>query len=136
MKEILEKQLFYDFPLLYDQQVDVDPLCRGFNFDCGDGWYYIIQELSQRLYPLVAKCRDFDSNPMVSQVYQKNGSLMFDMAFATDEMCDLITEYEDLSGITCEICGEDGELRYLHHHYVTRCDKHKDVYDIDPRESI
>jgi hypothetical protein len=60
--------------------------------------------------------------PRASQVKEKFGTLRFYMISETDEMSKLISEAEAKSAITCEFCGEPGELRNTGW-YITLCDK-------------
>lgn len=112
-----EKQaiLYHDFPLLFE---DV-------NFECGDGWYELIRELSTKLSPLVEKsrmtCNEYDIYPSVEQVNESYGSLRFCMGNPTDEMQDLIHEAEDHSQDICELCGEEGNIDFSKYWVVTRC---------------
>ena len=59
--------------------------------------------------------------PRASQVKEKYASLRFYMTSASNEMYDLIREYERKSTITCEDCGAPGKLRGGRY-YVTQCD--------------
>ena len=59
--------------------------------------------------------------PCASQVKEKFGLLRFYMTSATDEMYDLIREYENKSAHICEGCGAPGKLRG-DTWYVTQCD--------------
>lgn len=130
MKENLEKQLFNDFPLLYDKDADIRNSCMCFGFECGDGWYDLIWDLSERLYPLVEKfgereLEEYEFHPKATQVKEKFGELRFYMDGCTDEMYDLITEYEEKSSKICEICGQSGEIDYKEKWLSARCEKHR-----------
>lgn len=130
MKEILEKQLFDDFPLLYEKATDIRSSCMAFGFECGDGWYELIRELSEKLCPLVEKAKrklsdEFEFEPKASQVKEKYGELRFYMDYATDEMFDLICEYEDRSGKICEVCGKPGGIDYTQKWLSARCEEHR-----------
>jgi hypothetical protein len=131
MREELEKQLFDDFPLLYDRKADYRSSCMGFGFECGDGWYGLIRELSEKLYPLVvdmhSRPQEYDMYPTASQVKEKFGELRFYMNCASDEMYDLINHYEDVSGKVCEVCGSNGEIDYSEKWLSSRCDQHRKV---------
>ena len=76
--------------------------CMAFGFECGDGWFDIIWDLSAKLEPL---------GVIASQVKEKYGTLRFYVYNATDEAWDLIDAAEELSGHTCEVCGKPGEER-------------------------
>jgi hypothetical protein len=94
MKSELEEKLFTDFPLLFEKNADIRTSCMGFGFECGDGWYELLRELCERLYPLVEKIvpDEFGYSCRASQVKEKYGTLRFYMDASTDEMNDLIEE--------------------------------------------
>jgi len=91
------------YPRLYrDLGADPKNSCMAFGFECGDGWFDIINRLSAKLEPL---------GVIASQVKEKYGTLRFYVHSATDEAWDLIDEAELESSVTCEVCGEEGETR-------------------------
>lgn len=75
-------------------------------------------------YKKACQCNDHvPVYPKAAQVKEKFGTLSFYMTTGTDEIYDLIAEAEKKSAVTCEVCGEPGELRrggWL----KTLCDKH------------
>jgi len=89
-------------------------MCWGFP---GDGWYDLIDKLSQVLEPL---------GVVAVQVKQKFGGLRFYTNGASeldsDAVRTAIRMAEEQAIHTCELCGEPGELRgdgWL----IVRCDK-------------
>jgi len=62
-------------------------------------------------------------HPSASQVKEKFGTLRFYMDYGTDEMYELIHEYEEKSGNICERCGEPGECKNETGWVSTLCDK-------------
>jgi len=127
MKQELEEKLFNDFPLLYDSKADIRSSAMGFGFECGDGWYELIRELSEKLYPLVQAITpdEYGSSCSASQVKEKYGTLRFYMHCSTDEMEELIYEYEDRSSRTCEYCGKPGSIDHSKHWLTTTCEEHR-----------
>lgn len=117
MKKELEEKLVKRFPNLYGDYNNKNPretlMCFG--FEHGDGWYELIYDLSMELEPLIEKYieenPDEEYYPRAMQVKEKYGGLRFYMSSATDEMYDIIENYEMLSERTCEICGNPGEIR-------------------------
>jgi len=96
---------------------------NGMCFECGEGWYDLIRDLSLKLEDLIV------DNPYTSasellpteetgflpsfyavQVKEKFGTLRFYMSTETDEMEDLIEKAEFKSESICEICGKTGVL--------------------------
>lgn len=128
MRHELEEKLFKDFPLLYDKEESVRISLMCFGFECGDGWYQLIRELSEKLMPLIEKARneqDEDACRMRAvQVKEKYGTMRFYMSSETGEMAKLIDEYTDASASICEQCGEPGRIRSSGYWMSTRCDEH------------
>lgn len=127
MKLDLEEKLFNDFPLLFDKGASIRMSCMAFGFECGDGWYDLIRELCERLYPLIKKIipEDDGYSCRVSQVKEKYGSLRFYMDSSTNEMDDLIEEYEDRSTRVCETCGKPGQIDNSTGWVSTTCEQHR-----------
>jgi hypothetical protein len=101
-----------------------------FGFECGDGWYELIWDLSEKLYPLVQEYKDrvtdeYDIQPKATQVKEKFGELRFYMDACTDEMYVLIEEYEKKSAKICEVCGNPGDIDYKQKWLSARCEQHR-----------
>ena len=98
------KYLIEHFPNLY-RGVDkplTDSL-MGFGFECGDGWFELIKELSEKLEPMGVEA---------IQVKEKWGGLRFYLVGgAPHEAWDLIEEAEEKAETICEACGAPGEVR-------------------------
>jgi len=119
MNTKLTEMLNQTFPNLYR-----GPRGRGMGFECGDGWFDLIAELSTKLEAEIMKQTEEDRQyVMASQVKEKFGTLRFYMSQETDEMSKLINEAEDKSAETCEQCGNKGELRQ-DGWWSTLCDTH------------
>jgi RNA polymerase-binding transcription factor DksA len=102
-------------------------MCDG--FDCGDGWYDLIHDLSQRLeeYNDIHKEEDW---VVAIQVKQKMGGLRFYIASAPNHILDLISETENKSEKICEECGKPGEVQELKYKWLTvLCDDCNDKYN-------
>lgn len=97
-------------------------MCWGFS--CGDGWFQLIWDLSEKLEPMIAAIDGSDDErPKASQVKEKFGTLRFYMTSSTDEMESAIGEAEARSAVTCEHCGRPGVLRSEDRYWVlTLCD--------------
>jgi hypothetical protein len=117
MSPELTKKLLDKYPTLYNQQ-------HFWGFECGDGWYNIIDHLSSAITTYTNPKSEFPVfDIFVSQVKEKFGGLRF-YADNTDKVIDgMIWLAEHMSENTCETCGNRGEMRggsWL----VTLCDKH------------
>lgn len=118
------KILTEKYPYLYRRAVE---LGYSFAFECGDGWFDIINELSAKLEEMIVPfMEDFDidneSVPCAEQVKEKWGILCFYMSTSTDEMDDAICDAEVKSAYTCEVCGKPA-THYPHGWAKTRCDE-------------
>lgn len=127
MREDLEKKLLTDFPILYNQYSSppqVTAMCWG--FECDDGWFDLIYELSQKLTDEINNTEDEDKSIYsATQVKEKYGSLSFYMMVGTDKMFDIIDEYSDKSFTICEICGKGGIISRRGGWYKTLCVEHQ-----------
>ena len=92
------------FPDLYaDYNRPMIQTCMCWGFECGDGWFDLIDELSAKIEPLGA---------VATQVKEKYGTLRFYAHAPTktaNEVFDLVDEAEAKSATICELCGKPGE---------------------------
>jgi RNA polymerase-binding transcription factor DksA len=113
------EKLFNDFPRLFkgkDLGMRENLMCFG--FECGDGWFGLIYQLSKDLevefqkLPETEKQEAIENDHYIAmQVKEKFGGLRFYMSIETKEMGRLISEAEDKSYTICESCGNPGEVR-------------------------
>lgn len=118
--------LFTAFPRLYRGRAK--PLTESlmaFGFECEDGWFQIIWELSEALEMQAAEENRTDEDwPEVLQVKEKFGTLRYYMAgLGEGKMSQIIQEAEDKSAVTCEVCGTPGTL-CTEGWFYTACPKH------------
>lgn len=104
-----------------------------FPFECGDGWYNLLDDLSAKLEAMIipfVEDPDYpqDGIPYATQVKEKYGTLRFYMSTSTDEMDDAIEEAEFESANICEVCGNPGN-HYPNGWAKTRCDECMDDPD-------
>ena len=98
------RKLYKDFPYLYQQhKLPMTESCMCWGFDCHDGWFQLIYDLSKAITEL-------DDTVQVCQVKEKYGTLRFYTNSGKPEtwnqMNQLIVEAEMLSAETCEVCGK------------------------------
>jgi len=112
MKDESDRLLVETFPNLYkDRHGDKRRTCMCWGFECGEGWFDLIWELSAKLESLIVKEGPQEYPMCASQVKEKFGGLRFYMTCATPEIYDIIGEYEHKSYKTCETCGKKGKIR-------------------------
>ncbi len=101
-----------------------------FIFECGDGWYEIIDTLCAVIqnhvnnYSIIRNgVVEKPHQVVASQVKEKFGTLRFYVDYADEYVHGAISMAESMSARTCEICGAAGKIRgdfWL----STRCDEH------------
>lgn len=91
----------------------------AFGYDCGKGWYPLIDELMSKLQALnEEKYPDLQ----VVQVKEKWGLLTVYLTYYYPEAEKLIDEYRDKSAKICEICGNPSIVRLVSGWYSSICD--------------
>ena len=87
-----------------------------FGFECGNGWFELIFELSQKIETIAKTMKDEGcsegSLPIVVQVKEKFGGLRFYMSNRTGDIPTLIAKAEEQSYQICERCGQAGKLSH------------------------
>src|SRR3990167_37910 len=116
------KYLYKKYPVLYQQhKLSMSETCMCWGFDCGDGWFNILDVLS-RLLTL------YLPDVQALQVKEKYGTLRFYTNHCSETGYALISFAEHLSGRTCETCGNPGKL-YDTGWYSTACVKCKEEHN-------
>lgn len=120
--------LYQRYPVLYrGRKRPITESLMSFGFECGDGWFDLLERLSARIEAraLERRARGTPETdlPEAEQVKEKYGTLRFYLARSDDDIDRWILEAEDESARTCELCGNPGELRGVSW-YQTLCDAH------------
>ncbi len=103
-------KLITAFPKLYKENKVIS---------CGDGWFQILWELSRKIEKEIERIEkqlilaDIEGQrlPFMTDVKEKYGTLRFYMSCETETITEAINAAEDLTKITCEICGQKGMIR-------------------------
>lgn len=115
--------------------VQPDPRLKNnlmaFGYECGEGWYPLIEELFTKLDKLITTCYpELISIFEITQVKEKWGRLTIYTSTGNDEIWDLIDKYSRLSETICEKCGKPGEMHLVNGWYSTLCKTClKEVYE-------
>lgn len=117
------EKLFNRFKFFYPQRPVTESL-MGFGFECGDGWFDLIWDLSEKIEKQLKKREKEETisrqakdklldkiDFQVVQVKEKFGTLRFYTQGGSKEIDDLINEAEEKSATTCEQCGKPGKSR-------------------------
>jgi len=83
MKKKLELQLVEKYPVIFQEYGrDMRKTCMYWGFECGDGWYHIIDFLCQAINSLI---KDKDIKVIAHQVKEKFGGLRFYYGIETQQ---------------------------------------------------
>lgn len=105
----LTENLYAAFPQLYrgrHKSKYESSMCWG--FECGDGWYQLLYDLSQELSNYLAEHPELDLEAV--QVKSKFGVLHFHLNYhyaTTEKMIDLARQR---ASVTCQLTGKRSQL--------------------------
>ena len=104
MKPELQKQLVEKYPKIFGE-VGSTPQqsCMAFGIECGDGWYWLIDQLCKELQFNIDK--NGQAQIVAAQVKEKFGGLRFYIGSGSDEQFAAIHLAETMSYTICELCG-------------------------------
>jgi hypothetical protein len=100
----LTAKLYAAFPKLYrgrHKSMDESSMCWG--FQCGDGWYQVLYDLSQELSDYLLEHPEIDFE--VTQVKSKFETLRFHISYRDVETERMIERAQQRARTTCEITG-------------------------------
>lgn len=102
-------KLYKDYPKIFKQKDDnVQTSCMPFGFECGNGWYWLIDRLCELLQFNIDK----NGYPQIeaTQVKEKFGGLRFCTDINYNESAAMIEFAEHLSYSICEVCGSTDDV--------------------------
>jgi hypothetical protein len=132
MREELDNLLCERYPKMFvDRNAGMQETCMCWGFECGDGWFDLIDELCANIQNYI------DQNPskqvpqvVVNQVKEKLGTLRF-YTTGGDRLTDgMIWFAESMSGRICETCGLPGKTQGKGW-ISTRCQEHSKKKETD-----
>ncbi|RKZ95623.1 MAG: hypothetical protein DRQ40_03190 [Gammaproteobacteria bacterium] len=126
MSESHFNRIYLTCPIIYrGRHDDLKKSLMSFGFCCGEGWFILINELSQQVEAIAVDMKNRgcleNELPIVVQVKEKFGGLRFYMRHQNDEISSLIEEAEAKSYRICERCGLLGKLMKDDGWYRTEC---------------
>ena len=105
----LTENLYAAFPLLYrNRHKHTDESSMAWGFECGDGWYQLLFDLSRELSTYQAEHPELDFE--VEQVKSKFGSLRFHLSGGDATTEKMIEAACQRASVTCELTGKPGQL--------------------------
>lgn len=123
MRDDLDRDLCSKYPKIFrDRSRSITESPMGWGFECGDGWYDLIDRLCLHIQSHVDGKRhmhrsltdeEFDEQhqTVAAQVKEKFGGLRFSADNADAYIQGAISMAESVSYMTCEVCGQKGRRR-------------------------
>jgi len=117
-------RLLTAFPHLYrGRHLPLTENLMSWGFQCGDGWYDLLYQVSQQITAYAAHHPDPTVQQVLAvQVKEKFGTLRFYVRGADAHIQALIDAVEAESAQICERDGTPGRLRVRQGHSQTLCD--------------
>jgi len=133
MIEDLDKKLCEKYPEIFrNRHAPVTQTPMGFGFECGDGWFDLIDTLCRNIQHHVdwysTSHPDKIEPPIAAQVKEKFGGLRFYLDGGDDTICGMVMMAESMSYHICEECGNKGKSR-SNGWVRTLCDEHAAKYE-------
>jgi len=128
------EKLYANFPQLYRSRTKtIQESTMPFGFQCEDGWFDVIWNLSVAIEEIAAKAGldpNSDDWPDTAYVKQERGAFFFKLENNTlPEIDTLIDEASTLGSSTCEECGAYGYPIMNESHWIkTLCYEHAETY--------
>lgn len=127
-REELEKELYKKYPWAAPVPLeDGQGTTMMFGFECGDGWYGLIEQLCESTQNQLDRHRDeeWTKEFCLMQAKEKFGALQFYVSprLSIPEIENLIRLASDRSEHTCELCGREGKMREVDDWLSVRCDR-------------
>jgi len=121
MKKELDELLCQRYPKIFvDRHGDVKQTLMCWGFECGDGWFNIIDRLCANIQHHVDWAQEQKekygrgegcSQTVAVQIKEKFGTLRFYTNGGDEQIYGMIRMAESMSAVTCEECGAPGKHR-------------------------
>lgn len=129
MHEQLDAELCKRYPAIFS--VNVSDTQQLFGFECGDGWFLLIDAACALIQRYIDKTATHQM--VASQVKEKFGGLRFYYRQGSDYATSVVGLIDLLSEHVCEICGAPGKGVTLCGWMQTRCSAHASTtFDDEP----
>ena len=129
----LDKLLCEKYPkMMVNRHKDMQETTMCWGFECGDGWYNILNQLMSQIQHHIDWKQDrkerFNQGDgciqvTLDQVKEKFGTLRIYYSGGDEYIRGLVSMAQAMSGSTCEVCGNAGKFRGKSWFY-TACDEH------------
>jgi hypothetical protein len=96
-------ELYERFPRLYrERTAPLESSGMGWGFQCEDGWYKIIYEMSKKIDKISTEGEFAPAITLVSK--HEDGTLYIAVRNLTPPIADIVTRATEQSRLTCELC--------------------------------
>ena len=132
MKKELDDLLCSKYPAIFsDRKADMQVTAMCWGFDCGDGWFPLIDSLCDQITNHLKHNAEKDTAQFVaSQIKEKFGGLRFYGNGGDDTITSFIWFAESLSYRICEECGAMQDTKvYTDGWHRTLCPIHAKEHD-------
>lgn len=136
MSPDLDELLVKRYPAIFQNRFgDMRETAMCWGFDCGDGWFDLIDSLCMQITHHLKYNAESDTPPFVcDQVKEKYGTLRFYGHGGDKKIWAFVWFAESYSGRICETCGKPGKIRGSGWYY-TACDEHTKPADMEELEN-
>ena len=124
MREELDKKLVETYPELYANRFgDMKETLMCWGFECGDGWYWLIDNLCYTIQNYIDLNKHLNISQVVAtQVKEKFGSLRFYYTGGDSKIGGMVWLAEHLSYKICEDCGSNNNTKQTKGWIKTLCE--------------
>jgi len=128
MNRSLDEKLCSSYPQIFrDRNGDMKTTAMCWGFDCGDGWYWLIDNLCSCIQKYIDENKHLKIQQVVAtQVKEKFGGLRFYYRGGDKIIDGMVWLAESLSYSICEECGSTENVTQSKGNWIyTRCEKCK-----------
>jgi hypothetical protein len=112
MKQELDELLCQRYPkMMVNRNSPMQETCMCWGFDCGDGWFNILNQLMGSIQHHLDWKNKNDlvvEQVTLDQVKEKFGTLRFYYSGGDDVIDGMVRLAESMTCVTCEVCGSPG----------------------------
>jgi len=125
MKKELDEKLCAKYPKIFvDRHADMRSTAMCWGIECGDGWYWLIDQLCNTIQRYINDNQHLQIAQVVAeQVKEKYGGLRFYFRGGDNLIEGMVWLAEHLSLHICETCGSTQNVSQSEGWIVTLCDK-------------
>jgi len=127
MKKELDEKLVKKYPEIFaDRHEDMKKTAMCWGFDCGDGWYWLIDNLCDTIQSYIDHNKHLDIQQVTAtQVKEKYGGLSFYFSGGDKTINGMVWLAESMSYNICEDCGSNENVTQTKGWVYTRCENCK-----------